>query len=154
MGYAVVMVAGTVIHPFLFAGIFLILLILATNEYYRFAKKAGGHPQKIAGFGIAVFFFLSLFGYRAGFIPGKITLITLLLLFLVFLAELYRRKPHPMSNIGITLMGFFYIAMPIGLMNLMIFPGTGGNNVFYPWLLLGTFMIIWFFDTEIGRAHV
>jgi phosphatidate cytidylyltransferase len=147
MGYAVVMVTGTVIHPFLFAGVFLILLILATNEFYRFAIIAGGHPQKIAGFGVAVFFFLSVFGTMAGFLPGKVIFITLLLLFLVFLAELYRRKPHPMSNIGITLMGFFYIALPIGLMNLMIFPGTTGNRVFYPWLLLGTFLIIWFFDT-------
>lgn len=147
MGYAIVMVAGTVIHPYLFVGVFLVLLILAMNEYYRFATLAGTQPQKIAGFGIAVFFFLSVFGSVTGFITWKITLITLLLLALVFLAELYRRKPHPMSNISITLMGFFYIALPFGLMNLMLFPGTSGNRVFYPWLLLGVFVMIWFFDS-------
>jgi phosphatidate cytidylyltransferase len=147
MGYAVVMIAGTIIHPLLFAAVFLTLMIMALREYNRLSEMAGASPQKIAGFCVAVFFFLSLFGTMSGYLPEKTPLITLLLLFLVFLAELYRKKPHPFTNIGYTLLGFFYIALPIGLMNLVIFPGDTGIRGFYPWLLLGTFVIIWFFDS-------
>lgn len=145
--YAVVMIAGIVIHPLLFAIVFLSLLILALLEFYRLAGLAGGFPQKITGFITAIFFFCSLFGYVTGFIPLQVAFIVLLLIFLTFIIELYRKRPRPFTNIGFTLLGFFYIALPLSLANFLIYPGLPGNHKFYPWILLGTIITIWTFDS-------
>jgi phosphatidate cytidylyltransferase len=145
--YALIMIAGIIIHPLLFAVVFLLLLILALLEFYRLVTLAGGLPQKTTGFVTGIFFFCSLFGYVTGILPLHLAFIALLLLFLTFIIELYRKKPQPLTNIGFTLLGFFYIALPLSLINFLIYPGLPGNPRFYPWILLGTIITIWSFDS-------
>ena len=147
LGYAAVLIAGIIIHPLIFAGVFLSLLVLALMEYYRMVKLAGGDPQQITGIITGVLFFGSLFGYVTGRLPLFAVLSAVLLLSTIFIIELYRKKPQPLANIAFTLLGFFYIALPLGLLNFLIFPGLPQNTSFYPWILLGVTLIIWAFDT-------
>jgi phosphatidate cytidylyltransferase len=145
--YATVVVAGILVHPFLFAIVFLALTILALLEFYRMVRMSGGEPQVWSGLVISIVFFISIFGYVAGILPPYTIFSVIPLLFLIFIVELYRRKPLPIANIAFTLAGFLYIAFPISLSNLLAFPLNSGKHVFYPWILFGITITLWMYDS-------
>lgn len=146
-GYAFVLIAGLLIHPIVFAVVYLALMVLSLIEYYRMVRLAGGNPQKLNGIITGTIFFSTLFGYTYGLWPFYMMLISVALLLSTFIIELYRNKPNPLSNIACTLLGFFYIAVPMGLLNLLVFRGLPENHEFYPWLLLGITIILWVYDS-------
>lgn len=145
--YAIVMVAGMVIHPWFFAGVFLVILFQALREYGRLVKMAGAHPQQTACIVISLLFFILIFGHVSGYVALEVSFVVIPLFFILFITEIFRKKPRPFANIGYTLLGFFYIALPISLTNFLLFPGLPGNHEFYPWILLGMVIIIWSFDS-------
>ena len=145
--YAIVLIGGIIIHPLIFALVYLALLVLSLVEYYRMVELAGGKPQYFNGIATGVTFFLTLFGYSYGLWPLYVSLISVLLLFSTFVIELYRNQPNPLSNIAFTLMGFFYIGLPMGLLNFLIFRDLPQNHTSYPWILLGVTIIIWAYDS-------
>lgn len=147
LGYAIVLICGIVIHPLLYAFVFLVLLELSLVEYYRMANLSGSRPQHFCGNAASFTFFVVLFGYKYWLWPAWWVLLPVLLLFSVFVIELYRKSPNPLANIAYTLTGFFYIGFPFGLMNFLVFPGIDGNCEFYPWILLGITIIIWIYDS-------
>lgn len=123
-------------------------------EFYNFAQKAGYQPMKLLGlfggmmiFTIAISLFVlfatkdstndSLFAIIFG-----MAIITLLLLVpLMFICELYRKSPTPIANIGSTLMGMLYVALPLSL--LILIPALLGNGVWNPWIVIFYIFIIW-----------
>ena len=123
-------------------------------EFYNFAQKAGYQPMKLLGlfggmmiFAIAISLFVlfatkdstndSLFAIIFG-----MAIITLLLLVpLMFICELYRKSPTPIANIGSTLMGMLYVALPLSL--LILIPALLGNGVWNPWIVIFYIFIIW-----------
>jgi phosphatidate cytidylyltransferase len=66
---------------------------------------------------------------------------------LMFIAELYRKTDNPGANLAFTLLGFFYIAIPMGLSGYLVYPGFNGSKGFYPWILFGVTLTIWIFDS-------
>lgn len=123
-------------------------------EFYNFAQKASYQPMKLLGlfggmmiFAIAISLFVlfatkdstndSLFAIIFG-----MAIITLLLLVpLMFICELYRKSPTPIANIGSTLMGMLYVALPLSL--LILIPALLGNGVWNPWIVIFYIFIIW-----------
>ena len=123
-------------------------------EFYNFAQKAGYQPMKLLGlfggmmiFAIAISLFVlfatkdstndSLFAIIFG-----MAIITLLLLVpLMFICELYRKSPTPIANIGSTLMGMLYVALPLSL--LILIPALLGNGAWNPWIVIFYIFIIW-----------
>jgi phosphatidate cytidylyltransferase len=71
-------------------------------------------------------------------------IVTLLLLVpLMFICELYRKSTTPIANIGSTIMGMLYVAMPLSLLILipaLLGTSSGGWN---PWIVLFYIFIIW-----------
>lgn len=125
-------------------------------EFYNFAQKAGYQPMKLLGlfggmmiFTIAISLFVlfatkdstndSLFAIIFG-----MAIVTLLLLVpLMFICELYRKSTTPIANIGSTIMGMLYVAMPLSLLILipaLLETSSGGWN---PWIVLFYIFIIW-----------
>jgi phosphatidate cytidylyltransferase len=145
--YVAVICAGLLFHPLLFALVFLALTIMTMLEFYRLVKMAGGEPQVISGILAAVVFFASLFGYVSDFVPVGALFSVVPFIFLIFVVELYRKKTEPMANIAYTLTGFIYIAFPMSLSNLLVFPALSGRHLFYPWILLGVCIILWLYDS-------
>ncbi len=156
LAYGLFLIGGIVIHPVVFAIVFLILTILLHIEFYRMAELAGTSPQKITGLTAGILFFLGMTGYAAGLLPLQVALSPLLVLLVVFVIEIYRARKQPIHNIASTLMGFFYIAMPMSLTGMLVFQGSGADRLFYPWILMGVTLTIWAYDSGaylIGSAY-
>lgn len=135
-----------------FGALLLALLIVGTNEFYALAEKQGDRPQRLTGIVAGtVLFALNFFFTRCIVAEGGMVVLrdyplalfglTFLLLLLpaLFICELYRKEENPAGNVGTTLAGIVYVALPLSLMAYI--PVVGG--VWNPWPMLFFVFIIW-----------
>lgn len=151
--FVVVLVGCIMWSAWSMAGLFLLITILGLREFYSLAEKANVQPQKIFGIVGGALIFLIAFMMKAH--PSRIYLLLILpLLFLPFFIELYRKKENPFSNIGWTILGWFYIVIPFSLLVVSFAPSQILVNYFgkdadlYDYRpLLTIFILIWVSDT-------
>lgn len=141
------MLGGIIIHPFVFAPVFGVILFFTQSEFYKISEQAKYSPQKIFGLILGLSLFVLFFLTAKNIIPQSYILLSIPFLFFVFIGELFREKSNVLKNGGITLLGLIYVALPFSLMNFIVFAQTSDNNSFYPWILVGIFFIIWIYDS-------
>ncbi len=145
------------------AGLFLLITVLGLWEFYGLAEKAGAQPQKVYGTIAGVLLVLLTIAVKGFYFTSKTTLVLPLLalpfLFLVFFIELWRKKENPFANIGWTLLGIFYVAVPFAVLIFAFAPIgfiSGNFRDFLPSSriteydhvpLLTFFILIWTSDT-------
>lgn len=143
----VVLVVGSIItDKHLFALLFLFVTALGMWEFYTLVEKAGISPNKFAGILAGMFLYASNALISLNMADREILMGNFVLLFLIFLFELYRKIPNPFTNIAFTFFGILYVAVPFSLLN--YFP----NPAFLPGsyhhsLLLGFFFLVWINET-------
>lgn len=142
------MLGGTLIHPIAFAVVFGALLFFTQFEFYNLVEKGGYKPSKWVSTILGVLFFLICFGIASGLLPKQFgfSFIPIALFLLIF--EIFSSKENTIGNSGLNLLGFAYIAAPFGLMNFVVNSSANGqNSSFYPWILVGVFLILWVNDS-------
>ena len=145
--YVAVILAGTMIHSLIFAVVFVSLMLLTQYEFYKLLENAGHHPQKITGLILGGLLFTTCYLAARKIIPFQFCLLLFPFLVLILLTEVLHKKDGSIQNSSLTLVGFIYVAIPFGLLNFIVFPGFPENNRFYPWILVGLFLIIWVYDS-------
>jgi len=137
------LLAAMAFSYWLFAAAFLIVTILGLWEFYSLVSSDSCHPQKIYGTIAGGLIYIVITLPLLTHLP-YLTLIPIF--FLPFIFELYRKKPHPMINVAVTITGMIYIAIPLALLNL--FHGPDAYRVWhFPVLLVGFFLLTWLYDT-------
>ncbi len=139
-------------NNWLFAGIFLVVAILGIWEFYNLFTSKEIQPQRIYGTVCGSLLYLILFlvnntVHAASPVWNNLPLYASMIIFFVsFIIEIYRRKEKPLENIAVTAIGILYVALPLALLNLM---DTAGSARFlgFPAFLLGYFILTWFYDT-------
>jgi len=126
--------------------VFLAIALLGIYEFYGLSAHHKIKPQILSGLflGACIFVSLSLFAHND--LEFKYVLLCLPLSAIIFIIELYRKKEHPFSNIAWTLLGVYYIAFPLALLNFFYYPFQA-QEAFNPRILLGFFIITWSTDT-------
>lgn len=122
----------------------LLFVVLAGGMYetYRLGARCGAAPQYFLGILAGVMLFLANFMYAAGFqfrFVYAAGAFFVLLLFSLFVAELLRGKSHPVLNLGVTLLGVIYVALPVSLLNHL--PTV--ESWWKPWIMVFYLLIIW-----------
>ncbi len=145
--YVLLMLAGTAVHPLLFAVIFGTFLFFTQLEFYQLLETAGSKPRKNAGLALGVLFFLVLFGMVNGILPPKAYLIFIPALIFIFLFEVFSEKSLILQNSAVTFTGFVYVAIPFSLLNFIVHPGYPYNTDFVPDVLLGVLFTVWIYDS-------
>lgn len=159
---------GVVLVAILWAKWSLVVLLAAIivggqREFYRMATKAGYSPQRYLGIAaglvlLVLAFWLMLMmdesplinwdknikGDYLLIIFGLFLFITLLLP-MMFIYELFRKSPTPIANVGTTLMGFVYVAMPMSM--LLFIPLMLTPDVWRAKIVLFYIFIIWANDS-------
>lgn len=137
-------------------GLFLIITILGLNEFYTLAKKANAEPLRFGG--ILMGLILVVAAFYMGINRNLFHLLFMALIplsFLIFLLELWRKKPNPMGNLAWTFLGVIYVAVPIALLvrtfgPTIVYKGAETSVIatFYdPTRLLTLFILIWVSDS-------
>ena len=154
--FVIVLIGSIIFNEYSVSFLFFIIILLGQIEFYNFFKPTNIKPQKVVGvIGGLVFFSISAFSI---FTPININSIFLIIpiVFLIFVVELYRKKPQPISNISFTILGIIYISVPFTLLHHLAYYSDSGFGDRYQYqILLGYFFILWANDTGayfVGRS--
>lgn len=145
-----------------FAALFFVVALWGLYEFYQLAEKLGAKPYKTIGLisGAALFSFAIFSNSNlALFFPSEYVLvISLPLIFFIFIAALFDTKPNTVLNIAYTLSGIVYAVVPFMLLlNIACIdkaftfnhPSTNSFENFAPYnfhYVLGIILLIWASD--------
>ncbi|MFO7978071.1 MAG: phosphatidate cytidylyltransferase [Bacteroidales bacterium] len=144
--FVVLVIFSIIFDHRLFSLLFLLFTIIGLWEFYSLVERVGIKPNKYAGIAAGIFLYISNALISFGNAPRDILLVNFVLVFFIFLLELYRKIPNPFTNIAFTFFGILYIALPFSLLNYFPNPGiiSGYHNHS---ALLGFFFLIWINET-------
>ena len=144
--FSVILIGGTVSHPISFFILFFVIVILGLLEFYKLVEVAEIEPQYLSGIVLGAIIFTANFFFAKGIIAFMLFLIIIPVLITIMIIELYRKKKNPFSNIAFTIFGASYVSIPFAILSWFVFH-PGFTNDFYPWLLIGFFVLIWANDS-------
>ena len=134
-----------------FGALLLLILVGGQTEFYKLARETGLSPQRWMGLAVGVLLFAWNFIVFRQFsrsvtdeAGGAVLYLLLyigLLLPTLFVCELFRRSATPLANLGATLLGVLYVAVPLSL--LLYVPVLAGDGVWRPETVLCYIFIIW-----------
>ncbi len=145
--YIVIVLAGTIIHPYLFAIVFCTLLLFTQFEFYKITETNGFVPHRIVGLVSGGLLFVAFFLVANKLISHKYIFAIILIPLITYSVEVFGKSSTSLRNSLATMAGIIYIALPFSLLNFLIIPGDNFNSGFYPWILVGLFLIIWMYDS-------
>jgi phosphatidate cytidylyltransferase len=141
------MLAGIIIHQYIFALVFVSFLLLTLLEFYQISEKINYEPSTktglICGFLLFTIFFLA----ASRVIPEQFIFLSILIPMFTLIPDMFDSRKNGFKNGMITLGGIIYIALPYSLLSFIVFPEISVFKGFYPWILFGVFLIIWMYDS-------
>jgi phosphatidate cytidylyltransferase len=83
----------------------------------------------------------------AAFMSEKLSIIYLsilpVMMFGLFILELYSKSETPIINISLNLMAFVYIGIPFSMLNFIVYE----SGLYFPSTLLGILILVWVYDS-------
>ena len=149
LGLTVVVLGGVLWSQWSLFALLLVMTLGGVTEFYRLAERQQVHPQRALGVLTSILLLVLNFAFvsedievlgaqRQLFTCGLAML--LLLVPTLFICELYRKGENPLANIAATLLGVFYVALPLSL---MLYMPLIGSEAWNPWVLIAYIVIVW-----------
>lgn len=145
--FAAIMLAGILIHQYIFATVFAIFLMFTLFEFYKISENIGYEPSVKIGLICSLLLFVIFFLAASHVIPKEYIYLSILIPLFTLLPDLFDKQKNGFKNSMITIAGIIYIALPYSLLSFLIYPGNDSGSQFYPWVLMGIFFIIWIYDS-------
>ena len=142
-----VMLTALFANQYSYALLFLLILIVSITEFANLFKHSVVKPIKWLSYSISILFFVTAFFIARGTIEIRYFLVLIPLFLVIMAAELYRKKEKPVENIAVTIFSIVYLAIPLSLINFLVFPEIPNNNLYSPHLLIALFVLIWIYDS-------
>ena len=149
IGLTVVVLGGMLWSQWSLGAVLLLLLVGGMWEFYNLSAKQAINPQRFLGLLAGVLLFalnfafvsndIEVLGAASRLFAGGLAML-LLLVPLMFICELYRKQANPAANIGATLMGVCYVALPLSL---TLYLPIIGSEAWNPWVLIAYICIVW-----------
>ncbi|GAA4308007.1 phosphatidate cytidylyltransferase [Nibribacter koreensis] len=140
---ATLFVGGIYFSEWTFFLLFLALTVLGLLEFYRLLTTKGFQPNRAMGLLLGVGLYVLCFLIKQDQITSDWLFLLPPVMLLVLVAELYRKKAQPFTNIALTLTGVLYIAAPFSMLHVLAFLPDR-----YSWqIILGVMFLIWASDT-------
>jgi len=97
-----------------FAGLFAFVSLIGVNEFYSLFKNSNIKPNIGFGLLLAAITYLTFVSYALNDNFTLVLMLTIPIIALMFINELYRARENPFTNIAITLLGVLYVVVPFG----------------------------------------
>ena len=148
--YVVLVVLGIVVNAYTFLTLFSIVILLCLWEFYGLInERKRAHINLWYNCFGGFLLFVSTYLYAAGIFSHTIFFAYLLYLVILFIVELYEKQQDPIHHLAYVFLGQCYIALPLSLLNFIVFPvAEAGAANYYPLFLLALFIFIWVSDTN------
>lgn len=142
---AAIIIAGSVISPWLYFIIFGFILGFSQMEFYRLTGLDGMLPLKSFGTFLGLTIFTLTFLVGLGHMADKYYFLIFPLAALVFFIKLYRKSDKkPFTGVAFTFLGIFYVAVPFSMLNVAAFSVDGS---FHYEVIVGSLFILWASDS-------
>ena len=145
--FVLVMLSAILVSEYSFALLFLVLLTASITEYLNLFKQSEVKPNKLLAYFVSIVLFAVSFLIAKGIIEPKYLFGFLPFFMMIMAAELYRKKDKPAENIAVTILGTIYLAVPLSIVNFLVFPEILGGNAYTPKILIALFSLIWIYDS-------
>ncbi len=138
--FAAIMLAAFLTNKFVFGGVMLFCLVVMMWEFLHMTcGKEYKYSQFLSILAGATLFTL-VFCFKAGFVPGRLIILSFVPVFLLMINSLYVKDKSRFDKFANLYTAILYIAVPWSLMNFAVFAPDGE---FGGRLLLCFFCIIW-----------
>ena len=143
-----VMLTAIFASSYSYAILFLVILIASTHEFTNLFKESEVRPNSYFSYLVSICLFVVTFLIAKGVIEVRYFLGLLPFFLMIMAAELYRKQSKPVENIAVTIFGIIYLAIPLSLINFLVFPEIlSSTNAYTPKLLIALFSLIWIYDS-------
>lgn len=140
-----IIVAGSIISPWLYFLIFGLILAFSQMEFYKLSGLDGMLPLKSFGTFLGLSIFTLSFFIGMEHLSEKYYFLIFPLASLVFFIKLYRKSDKkPFTGIAYTFLGLFYVAVPFSLLNVAAF---SVDDSFHYEVIIGSLFILWASDS-------
>lgn len=146
-----VLFVAAIVSCFLRAEAMVLLFALITGmTVWEFASLVNARPGVAINQFIAtvagVYLFMAVAGFASGLTPSSVFVPYLLSIIYLLVAELYLKQPDPLADWAYTMMSQMYVALPLSLVSVLAFHGTGQGVAFTSCLPLSVFVFLWLND--------
>ena len=147
-------------NPLAFAVAVGVISVLGAQELYRGVRRQDGDPNDVLGFIACIIFQYAAWARGGERFVSYLPAVLILLLLTALLAELLKRKPKPIINVGSTLLGAVYVGWLSSYFTLLRSSTVTGLHVpggttTAEWLTFFVAATTWFSDAGglfVGRA--
>ena len=139
--FTIVMLACLLVNKFLFAALFLFIMVTMMVEFYRMTIKDGFRLTKALSIAAGIILFALIFSVCSFGLDARFVSFALIPVLAVMVSMLYAWKEESASP-AFVMTALMYIAIPVSLVNLMVFRDGDFNAM----VLLCFFVIIWCSD--------
>jgi len=143
--FTIVMLGSIFLGAYTFTFFYLALSIVALLEFYKLIKIGGIRPHRNIGAIAATIIFALTASYHFFQFELKYLLLTVPVIFSVFIIELYKKEKIPFANISYTFVGFIYVTVPFCFFYSLGFLSDVNNYSFH--LPLAFLLLLWASDT-------
>ncbi len=142
-----VMLTAIIASSYSYALLFLLILYRGIAEYSDLFKETEVRPNRVLSYGISILLFAASFLIAQGILETKYLFVLFPMFQIVMAAELYRKKEKPLENLAATFFSIIYLAIPLSLINFLVFPEILPGKIYTPKLLIALFCLIWIYDS-------
>lgn len=116
-------------------------------EFSRMFIKSGYNIQTASVIFMGSIFYIIIGLFANNYVDAKVFLLFIPLIFVIFIASLYKVSNKPFEELGIKVLSIVYISIPFGLFNIVENMGLSGSSNNEPLFLIAFFLIVWSSDT-------
>jgi phosphatidate cytidylyltransferase len=147
--FILTVMAGVYFNSIIALCLFTLIIVLGIDEFYGLVKKSKTiQPIKFWGILTGLVSIITIGLIIFNMVPFKMIFIPILMIFTIFLIELYRKRENPFINVAYTILGLIYIAVPFAMLYHLGFYSDNNFNENYSFqIILGFFLMLWTNDT-------
>ncbi|HPJ46026.1 MAG TPA: phosphatidate cytidylyltransferase [Tenuifilaceae bacterium] len=145
--FVIIIIGSILLGRYSFLLVFISLMLFSLYEFYKICLHSRVRPQVLYGMLIGALIFMANYFFAIGQIGSYIFLGLIPLLLSIFIIELYRNQNKPIHNIGFTLLGLLYVALPFALINYIVLSYSSYRIGYQSHLLIGFFALAWANDS-------
>lgn len=143
----VIILTAIIASQYSFALLFLFILIGCITELSGLFKQSVVKPNCWLSYPVSILLFGTAFFIARGNLGPRYFLGLIPLFIVIMAAELYRKNEKPLENIAVTIFSIVYLAIPLSLINFLVFPLLQESYSYTPNLLIALFVLIWIYDS-------
>lgn len=145
----IVLVIGSVLWShYSFAGLFLLVTAIGLHEFYKLADRMAGEGKKpyvVPGILLGILAFSIISAVSLNSLPLFWILAIFVFLMIPFGVGVFYKRTYAFSAAVNTSAGVFYVSVPFGML-VMIGNPTSESGLYFPYLVLGYFLLMWVYD--------